>query len=529
MNLNQLLVWMVGLSCGIFLFQTLRVSKAQARGWVVVCAAILAITGVLLYLKPDQAGLIGGLLWLMFFVAPLVASQQVNQFFFQERYAEAGRLARFVCWLHPADGWREQAKLLQAMALSQQGQSDRAITILQTHCPPNTALGRSATAIAYWIDADWLGMLGWLRSVRTLRSSPDLMTYYLRSLGETGDLNGMLQELEAYDHRIRQPANEANRLYPVRLYALAFCGQVEQVQWLFDRRCTLYTAPRRQFWLATAQRAAGNVDSANEQLQVLYSRADRPLQQAISWRLSHPASPQHILTPDSIRYLQRLDRNLKQEVQYGMTPNRPAVRATLALIGCNVAVFAWATYLGGSENPHVLFKLGALVPKLAWHGEWWRLVSSTFLHLGISHLTMNMLGLYVLGTYVESALGIWRYLLVYAVSGVGSMGIVTLLSVWEKSPVDFVVGASGAIMGLIGAIAAKLLCGWRKDKAKVARERLRSMGMIIVLQTLFDWLNPQICFACHSSGLILGFLTAWLLVASQNSALGHQPSARKRD
>jgi rhomboid protease GluP len=520
MNLNQLLVWMVGLSCGIFLFQTLRVSNARAHGWTVVCAAILALVGILLYVQPDRAGWIGGLLWLIFFVAPLVASRRVNQLFCQEQYERAFRLARLVCWLHPADGWREQAELLQAVALSQTGQFDRAVEILQAAGSPHTALGRSATAIAYWMDADWLGMLGWLRTVvpdRTLRTSPDLMTYYLRSLGETGDLNGMLQELEAYDRRIRQPANDANRLYPVRLYALAFCGQVEQVQWLFDRLLALYPLPMRQFWLATAQLAAGDTQSATVQLQTLSPRADRALQGAIAWRLSHPpVLPQHVLTPDSIRYLQRLSRNLQHEAQYGMTLNRPAARATQGLIACNIAVFGLATYLGGSANPHVLFELGALVPELAWHGEWWRLVSSTFLHLGLSHLTMNMLGLYVLGSYVESALGIWRYLLVYAVSGVGSMGIVTLLSIWEKSPVDFVVGASGAIMGLIGAIAATLLYGWRKDKAKVARERLRAMAMIIVLQTLFDWLNPQICFVCHSSGLILGFLTAWLLVSDRD-------------
>ncbi len=489
-----------------------------------------------MFLKPDLAGWIGGLLWSIFFVAPLAASRQVNQFFFQERYAEAFRLARFVCYLHPADGWREQVKLLQALALSQAGQRDRALEILQTDCSPNTALGRSATAIGYWMNANWLGMLGWLRSTvpdRTLRNSPDLMAYYLRSLGETGDLNEMLRELAAYERGLRRPTDDPNRLYQMRLYALAFCGQVEQVQWLFDRLLTLYTPPMRQFWLVTTQLAASNADITPAQihaLQALHQGADRPLQQAIAWRLFHsPASAQLILTSDSLWYLQHLSRNLKQEAQYGIAFQRPAAGITQGLIACNVAVFAWATYLGGSANPHVLFKLGALVPERVWHGEWWRLVNSTFLHLGFAHLMMNMLGLYVLGAYVESALGIWRYLLVYAVSGVGSMGIATLLSILEKSPVDFVVGASGAIMGLIGAIAATLLYGWHKDKAKVARERLRSIVMIIVLQTLFDWLNPQICFVCHSSGLILGFVTAWLLVTSQHSVLSRQPSAKKLD
>jgi rhomboid protease GluP len=73
---------------------------------------------------------------------------------------------------------------------------------------------------------------------------------------------------------------------------------------------------------------------------------------------------------------------------------------------------------------------------------------------------------------------------------------------------DFVVGASGSIFGLIGASAAVLLLGWIRHRALVARRRLVSMLLIIVLQMVFDLMTPQVSFTAHLSGAVFGFLIA---------------------
>ncbi|MBE9042051.1 rhomboid family intramembrane serine protease, partial [Oscillatoriales cyanobacterium LEGE 11467] len=242
---------------------------------------------------------------------------------------------------------------------------------------------------------------------------------------------------------------------------------------------------------------------------------DRLLEGAIAWRLStSPADPKQVLKPSSegilLHWETRSDHLTPGEMR--SLERRPWV--TYSAISLNVFLFAVEVILGGSQNNQVLYRLGALVPEVVWDGEWWRLLTATFLHFGFSHLAMNMLGLYILGTYVELVLGTRRYLGIYFISGVGSMLATTLLSLWlePNSGVRLVVGASGAVMGLIGAIAAIFLQGWQRSKVPAARDRLRTILSIVAVQTVFDLMNPQICFVCHASGVILGFLTCYFLL-----------------
>jgi rhomboid protease GluP len=81
-----------------------------------------------------------------------------------------------------------------------------------------------------------------------------------------------------------------------------------------------------------------------------------------------------------------------------------------------------------------------------------------------------------------------------------------------KDSTDFVVGASGAIMGLLGGIGAIYLQGWFKDRARVAAQRLRMIGLAVILQVCFDLLTPQVSFIGHASGLVLGFITVAILL-----------------
>jgi rhomboid protease GluP len=183
----------------------------------------------------------------------------------------------------------------------------------------------------------------------------------------------------------------------------------------------------------------------------------------------------------------------------------------LALIGLNVLVFGLEILWGGSENPDTLYHLGALIPELVWQGEWWRLLAATFLHFGGAHLITNMLALFILGPFAELTLGTWKFLATYLTAGVGSMLTVTLLAVLTQSPTQMVVGASGAIMGLIGAEAAILVTEWYKRRSPLLVRRLRRVAFIVFLQSTFDLIVPQVSFTGHVSGLIVGFCVTGLL------------------
>ena len=94
--------------------------------------------------------------------------------------------------------------------------------------------------------------------------------------------------------------------------------------------------------------------------------------------------------------------------------------------------------------------------------------------------------------------------------GVGSMGLVVMtVALGLEDDLRFVVGASGAVMGVFGAIAALLWRGVQRDRAELARRNLKTVGLLLLLQTSFDVLNPQICATCHLSGAAIGFAVAW--------------------
>ncbi|MCP9487043.1 MAG: rhomboid family intramembrane serine protease [Gaiellaceae bacterium MAG52_C11] len=122
---------------------------------------------------------------------------------------------------------------------------------------------------------------------------------------------------------------------------------------------------------------------------------------------------------------------------------------TRALIGINVAVYLLTLAAGASINGvgGRVYEEGVLFGPLVAEGEWWRLLTSTFMHYGPFHLLMNMYSLYLLGGALEGALGRVRYVALYLVSGLAGAAGALLLS-----PNSLTLGASGAIFGVIGAI-----------------------------------------------------------------------------
>jgi len=122
--------------------------------------------------------------------------------------------------------------------------------------------------------------------------------------------------------------------------------------------------------------------------------------------------------------------------------------ATLVILAINLVAFLLTTLAGGLTSADVLLDLGASYGPYIRAGEYWRLVTAMFLHGGIGHLALNMFGLYVLGGILERVYGSGRFAVIYVGAGMGG-GCLSMLG----SP-DIAVGASGAILGLAGAMVA---------------------------------------------------------------------------
>jgi membrane associated rhomboid family serine protease len=164
----------------------------------------------------------------------------------------------------------------------------------------------------------------------------------------------------------------------------------------------------------------------------------------------------------------------------------------------NVAYFAIAVARGVSPiqpESQQLLDLGANFGPLIFAGQWWRLLSSTFVHIGFVHLALNMWCLWNLGNVAERMFGNFTFLWIYLACGLGgSLG--SLL--WNPSIVS--AGASGAIFGIAGALASMLYFGHILVPREVVRQLLSSLLFFVGFNLLFGFLLQGIDNAGNIGG-----------------------------
>jgi membrane associated rhomboid family serine protease len=196
-----------------------------------------------------------------------------------------------------------------------------------------------------------------------------------------------------------------------------------------------------------------------------------------------------------------------------LTGGRPYV--TYGLVAANVAVWLVGLVLGslagspgGVLNGSPLAGLGGLFGPRVAAGEWWRVLTSGFLHGGLLHLAFNMVALYIFGPPLERTLGRSRFAVLYTTSLVaGSLGALLL------SPTALTIGASGAVFGLFGAILMS---------QRAAGVGIRAGGMVplLVINLVFTLLSPGVSIGGHLGGLAGGLVAGALLFNRRLMARG---------
>ena len=175
--------------------------------------------------------------------------------------------------------------------------------------------------------------------------------------------------------------------------------------------------------------------------------------------------------------VQRVTEETKhaEEIDKVMKLSRSNLYATYGIIAINVVVFILMV-MNGAEiftvtNGLVHIKWGSNVTALTLSGDWWRLLTSTFIHFGIIHLAMNMYALYTAGVYLEPMLGKTKYIAAYLCTGIIG-GIVSLW--WHKEGINGA-GASGAIFGLYGVFLALLFTNLIPKQVRSALTKYRDL------------------------------------------------------
>lgn len=194
-----------------------------------------------------------------------------------------------------------------------------------------------------------------------------------------------------------------------------------------------------------------------------------------------------------------------------MTEQRSVIDEIPVSLTILVAFLALALACGViSPDGQRLLLFGSMHPGRIAHGEPWRLVSYAFLHGGLLHLVMNTAMFTMLAPMLERELGSLKFTVLFAVTAIaGAIGSI----VWEGSPLHSVVGASGALFGMVGAQVAVQIRAGRHAMEFLGSVAGRRAIVFILILLAFGFLMPGISNSAHIGGLIAGFvLTLTLLV-----------------
>ena len=184
----------------------------------------------------------------------------------------------------------------------------------------------------------------------------------------------------------------------------------------------------------------------------------------------------------------------------------------LLMILINLLVFLVLSRLGNTLDATFMVEHGAgSWIRVVEEGEYWRLLTSGFLHFGINHLFHNMLALILIGSQFENYQGHFAYFLVYMISEVMS-ALTSLFVTLAKDPYSVSAGASGAVFGIIGAFLAATLFDVLFDSKKAGR-KIGRVGFLLMLGIAFvsGVTAPDVDIAAHAGGLVTGFLVMTLI------------------
>ncbi len=175
---------------------------------------------------------------------------------------------------------------------------------------------------------------------------------------------------------------------------------------------------------------------------------------------------------------------------------------TLGIIGVNVAIYLGMLAAGISPmEPTIpeLLKWGANLGSLTTSGQWWRLLTCTFLHIGLFHILFNMWVLWDIGRFLERLLGRSAFAILYLLSGLAG----SIASLWWN-PYIVSAGASGAIFGLYGGLLGCLVAGLGTIPGDVAKGLQKNALLFLGYNLVWGLMHQGIDMAGHLGGLVGG-------------------------
>ena len=524
MDLNRLALWFAVLT-GSSLF--VRSVRAQRRpwDWIVVSALVLAVAGCGWLLFPESVGYIAGALSILLIALPSWATNRAARASKRGRYREARLLSVFALLLHPAAYFLAMPRLFKAFELARAGKVNEAAALLQILAADGGPVASSAVAHRLRILGRWREVKNLVEGTELLAKRPDpaLVTVYLRALGELGYIGELADFMLSNERALI--ASGALELGLLELFA--FAGQVALTRRILGGQSHGYGEETREFWLAVAHQYAGEPVQARLGFGQLRRASDAQIRTRAEERFAslvhagpeEPPSPQTLTIVD---YFAQTFADRQRLVVNGPVDSAQR-RVTVSLLVINLIAYLLGSYPFFVETRTAFGKRWAFYAPDIFEGEWWRAFSYLFIHANALHLLMNMGGLWVLGPFVERAFGRLRFSVIYLISGCTGSAVYLILTRWGVVQPEELVGASGCIMGLLGATGAIMLRAWVRQRAPVAKQIFFRLLLVVALQVYFDQTTPEIAGLAHALGLLGGFFSALLL----NEAVSPRQSVQR--
>jgi membrane associated rhomboid family serine protease len=523
---------------GVF-FVRRRPGGSYTFGLMQLASAALAVLGLLgrEYDVPalgiaGAIGIGGGTCLLV--VGPLVRSL-ARRFALAERLGIAARLLDLAELLAPGSGVAEEKALLGAMREIRDGHIEHtvdALTAAKDRAPADARLAiDERIAMLYLAAYRWDDAIAHAEAHlfgasppsetpdgkaplrAALGLAPPVWVELLGAYGRKGDLDRAATMLDRLEDACVGRDDAAMWLHRARLMFLALAGRTVAVRTLTARRRARHmSAAARTYWVAVSHEHSGDRSAATAAYEKARGRSRGKPRELIDQALARMANIAPAkLSETATQVVARVEAAPPPKWQ----PSRS--RRTWATPLVTAAIFGVAAVLaiglGSTGDIGVLVRGGALVHSLVHEGEWWRLVTCIFIHVGGVHLVVNGIGLWMLGRLTEELFGGARTITIFAIAGLAGS-----LASYLASPVGISAGASGAIFGLLGALFVELVLHRQKYRQAWKGGMMGSLAVVTVAQVGVGFLYPVIDQWAHAAGLLGGALAGLALSPSASWA-----------
>ncbi len=179
-------------------------------------------------------------------------------------------------------------------------------------------------------------------------------------------------------------------------------------------------------------------------------------------------------------------------------------KVTFILLAIMVVYFIFMTLNGGTTSIENLVKYGAMFPPFVTeYDQYYRFITSIFIHIGAMHILFNGYALYVFGPQIERLMGPKKYLLFFVLTGIGGN-----IATYIFNYVSVSAGASGSLFGLFGAFLYLVV----RHPQVVTPEGKRSILQLLGINLALTFFVPSISITAHLGGLIMGFLLSFVFI-----------------